>query len=64
MSKGRIFCRSNNINRIKWIIKDMIKNKGFDIAITICGAWDHDIARHFSNYKEDLFTTDDGELKD
>jgi len=44
------------------IIKEMIKNKWFDVAITTCGALDHDIARHFSNYKEGSFTMDDMEL--
>ena len=36
---------------LRGIIKDMIKNKWFDVAITTCGALDHDIARHFSHYK-------------
>jgi len=49
---------------LRGIIKDMIKNKWFDIAITTCGALDHDIARHFSYYKEGSFTMDDGELAD
>ncbi len=49
---------------LRGIIKDMIKNKWFDVAITTCGALDHDIARHFSNYKEGSFTMDDGELAD
>ena len=34
---------------LRGIIKDMIKNKWFDVAITTCGALDHDIARHFSH---------------
>ena len=46
------------------IIKDMIKNKWFDVAMTTCGALDHDIARHFSHYKEGSFTMDDKELAD
>jgi len=46
------------------IIKNMIKNKWFDVAITTCGALDHDIARHFSHYKEGSFTMDDKELSD
>lgn len=46
------------------IIKDMIKNEWFDVVITTCGALDHDIARHFSNYKEGSFTMDDGQLAD
>ena len=47
---------------LRGIIKDMIKNKWFDVAITTCGALDHDIARHFSHYKEGSFTMDDREL--
>ena len=46
------------------IIKDMIKNKWFDVAMVTCGSLDHDIARHFSHYKEGSFTMDDGELAD
>ena len=44
------------------IIKDMIKKKWFDIVFTTCGALDHDIARHFSQYNEGSFTMDDMEL--
>ncbi len=49
---------------LRGIIKDMIKNKWFDVAMTTCGALDHDIARHFSHYKEGSFTMDDKELAD
>ena len=42
----------------------MIKKKWCDVVITTCGALDHDIARHFSNYKEGSFTMDDKELAD
>ena len=49
---------------LRGIVKDMIKNKWFDVAITTCGALDHDIARHFSNYNEGAFTMDDRELAD
>ena len=42
----------------------MIKNKWFDVVLTTCGALDHDIARHFSHYKEGSFTMDDNELAD
>ncbi len=49
---------------LRGIVKDMIKNKWFDVAITTCGALDHDIARHFSHYKEGSFTMDDKELAD
>ncbi|HSB49819.1 MAG TPA: deoxyhypusine synthase [Nitrosopumilaceae archaeon] len=47
---------------LRGIIKDMIKNKWFDVMITTCGALDHDIARYFSNYNEGSFTMDDNEL--
>jgi len=49
---------------LRGIIKDMIKNNWFDVAITTCGALDHDIARHYSHYQEGSFTMDDGELAD
>jgi len=49
---------------LRGIIKNMIKNKWFDVAITTCGALDHDIARYFSHYKEGSFTMDDTELAD
>ena len=42
----------------------MIENKWFDVVITTCGALDHDIARHFSNYNEGSFTMDDVKLAD
>ena len=46
------------------IIRDMIKKKWCDVVITTCGALDHDIARHFAEYKEGSFTMDDKELAD
>ncbi len=49
---------------LRGILKNMLKNKWFDVAITTCGALDHDIARHFSHYKEGSFTMDDNELAD
>ena len=49
---------------LRGIIRDMIKNKMFDVVITTCGALDHDIARYFSNYLEGSFTLDDNELAD
>ena len=52
-------CCSSSINRAKRNNQNMIKNKWFDVAITTCGALDHDIARHFSQYKEGSFTMDD-----
>ena len=47
---------------LRGIIKDMAKNKWFDVMITTCGALDHDIARHFAEYKEGSFTMDDAML--
>lgn len=47
---------------LRGIIKDMIKNNWFNVAITTCGALDHDIARHYSHYKEGSFTMDDKKL--
>ena len=47
---------------LRGIVKDMIEKKWFDVVITTCGALDHDIARHFSNYNEGSFTMDDAEL--
>ena len=47
---------------LRGVIKDMIKNKLFDVIITTCGALDHDIARYYSNYNEGSFTLDDKQL--
>ena len=49
---------------LRGVITDMVKNKMFDVVITTCGALDHDIARHYSNYLEGSFTLDDSELAD
>ncbi|MEX0656034.1 MAG: deoxyhypusine synthase [Nitrosopumilaceae archaeon] len=49
---------------LRGVIKDMIKNRWFDVVITTCGALDHDIARYFSNYKEGDFALDDKQLAD
>ena len=49
---------------VRGIIKDMIKKNWFDVAMVTCGSLDHDIARHFSHYKEGSFTMDDNELAD
>ncbi len=49
---------------LRGIVKNMIKDKWFDVAITTCGALDHDIARHFSHYREGAFTMDDSKLAD
>ncbi len=63
MFKIHFICRSSCVSTIlRGIIKDISKNKWFDVAITTCGALDHDIARHFSHYKEGSFTMDDMKL--
>lgn len=49
---------------LRGVIKDMIKNKWFDVVITTCGALDHDIARYYSNYNEGDFSLDDKQLAD
>jgi deoxyhypusine synthase len=49
---------------LRGVIKDMLKNKWFDVVITTCGSLDHDIARYFSNYKEGDFALDDKQLAD
>jgi len=56
------FVAAINSTGLRGIIKDMIKKNWFDVVITTCGALDHDIARHFSNYNEGSFTMDDAEL--
>ncbi|MGC9200342.1 MAG: deoxyhypusine synthase [Candidatus Aenigmatarchaeota archaeon] len=45
------------------IIKDMIKNKWFDVIITTCGTLDHDIARSFKKYYQGSFLMNDKELR-
>jgi len=47
---------------LRGVITDMIKNKMCNVIITTCGALDHDIARHYSNYLEGSFTMDDSDL--
>jgi deoxyhypusine synthase len=48
---------------LRGLIKDLIKEKYFDIVITTCGAIDHDIARTFSKYYQGFFELNDKELK-
>ncbi len=47
---------------LRGIIKDMARNGWFDVMVTTCGALDHDIAKHFAEYREGSFTMDDSEL--
>lgn len=44
------------------IIKDMVKNKFFDVIITTSGTLDHDLARSFKDYYHGSFELDDAEL--
>ncbi len=44
------------------IIKDLIKNKLFNIIITTCGTLDHDFARIYKNYYHGEFEADDRKL--
>ena len=47
---------------MRGIISDMMRNSLFDVAVTTCGALDHDIARSFGNYRGGSFTMDDAQL--
>lgn len=44
------------------IIRDMLKEKWFDVVITTCGTLDHDIARSFKDYYHGSFDMDDAKL--
>jgi len=44
------------------VIRDMVKNKWFNIVITTCGTVDHDLARCYKNYYQGDFFMDDKEL--
>jgi deoxyhypusine synthase len=46
------------------IVRDMIRNKMFDVVITTCGALDHDIARSYDKYYAGDFRMDDMMLLD
>jgi deoxyhypusine synthase len=41
------------------IVRDMLKNKMFNVVITTCGALDHDIARTYDKYYAGDFRMDD-----
>lgn len=49
---------------IRGIIRDVIKNKLFDIVITTCGTLDHDIARLVRDYYLGYFESDDIKLRE
>lgn len=45
------------------VIRDMIREKWFDVVITTCGTLDHDIARSFAKYYHGSFDADDNALR-
>ncbi len=47
---------------VRGIVRDMLKNKMFDVIITTCGALDHDVARTYDRYYAGDFRMDDGML--
>lgn len=47
---------------LRGIIRDMLKNKMFQVVITTCGALDHDIARTYDKYYSGDFRMDDRKL--
>ncbi len=49
---------------LRGLIRDLIKNKYFDLVITTCGALDHDLARSFRDYYQGFFELNDLELKE
>lgn len=49
---------------LRGIIRDMLGARMFDVAVTTCGALDHDLARSHADYLEGSFTMDDSELAD
>ncbi|HVX02630.1 MAG TPA: deoxyhypusine synthase [Nitrososphaera sp.] len=44
------------------IVRDMLKDRMFDVVITTCGALDHDIARSYDKYYAGDFRMDDATL--
>ncbi len=44
------------------IIKEFLRKRLFDVVITTCGTWDHDLARSFKPYYHGSFFADDKEL--
>ncbi len=49
---------------IRGIIKDLIKNKMFDLVVTTCGTLDHDLARIEKDYYLGYFEADDIYLRE
>ena len=44
------------------VVRDLLKNKMFNVVITTCGALDHDIARTYDKYYAGDFRMEDGML--
>ncbi len=44
------------------VLVEALKRKWFDVVITTCGTWDHDIARTFASYYHGDFLLNDEEL--
>ncbi len=53
-----------NATGTRGVIKDMIKNKWFDVVMGTCGTLDHDIARIYSDYYHGDFMMDDAQLRE
>lgn len=48
---------------VRGVIKDMIKERLFDVVITTCGTLDHDLARLWKDYYQGSFEADDAKLR-
>lgn len=48
---------------LRGVIKDLVKERIFDVVITTCGAIDHDFARIWAAYYHGSFFADDAELR-
>jgi len=53
-----------NATGTRGVIKDIIKNRWFDIVMGTCGTLDHDIARVYTDYYHGDFMMDDAELRE
>ncbi len=49
---------------LRGIISDMMRRRMFDVAVTTCGALDHDVARSHADYTGGSFEMDDAEVAD
>ncbi|HLC39938.1 MAG TPA: deoxyhypusine synthase [archaeon] len=44
------------------VLRDMLKEKMFDVVVTTCGTLDHDLARSYKKYLHGSFEMDDAQL--